>query len=151
MRASAVSKRRSTLVYRTDFAPRTKLPLLTCESLDVRDASLQALPDQHGEPYLHHVQPRAVHGRADELDLLGQTPRPLRGEALVEGGRGVRVEVVYHQADPARVRVEIVCEVAHHLGELRLSAMLGHPRFSVALGRLEGHEHMGRTPALVLG
>src|SRR3712207_1730795 len=29
--------------------------------------------------------------------------------------------------------------------------MLGHPRFSVALERLEGHEHMSRTLPLVLG
>jgi hypothetical protein len=60
-------------------------------------------------------------------------------------------EVVYHQANPVCVRVEIVCEVAHHFGELHLSAMLGHLRFSVALERLEGHEHVSRTLPLVFG
>src|SRR3712207_2231720 len=61
------------------------------------------------------------------------------------------VEVVHDQTDSLCVRVEIVYEVAHHFGELRLSAMLGHPRFPVALERLEGHEHVSRTLPLVLG
>jgi hypothetical protein len=45
----------------------------------------------------------------------------------------MRVEVVYHQADSLDFRVEIVEEVAHHFGELQLSAVLGDPHLSSAL------------------
>jgi hypothetical protein len=63
----------------------------------------------------------------------------------------MRVEVVYHHADSLGLWVEIVYEVAHHCGELRLSAALGRPHLSSALEGFEGHEHVGRSPALILG
>src|SRR5829696_2018114 len=40
--------------------------------------------------------------------------------------------------------------MAHHGGELQLSAMLGHSHLSSALEGFEGQEHVGHTPSLIL-
>src|SRR5215207_2211538 len=63
----------------------------------------------------------------------------------------MRVEVVYYQADPIGIRIGFLGEVAHHVGELQLSAVLGHPNLSSALEGFEGQEHVGRTPPFILG
>src|SRR5215218_9282949 len=41
--------------------------------------------------------------------------------------------------------------MAHHGGELQLSAVLGHSHLSSALEGFEGQEHVGHTPSLILG
>src|SRR5215204_2836792 len=63
----------------------------------------------------------------------------------------MRVEVVYYQADPIGIRIGFLGEVAHHGGELQLSAVLGHSHLSSALEGFEGQEHVGHTPSLILG
>src|SRR5919112_2968231 len=40
--------------------------------------------------------------------------------------------------------------MAHHGGELQLSAVLGHSHFSSALEGFEGQKHVGHTPSLIL-
>src|ERR687889_378005 len=40
--------------------------------------------------------------------------------------------------------------MAHHGGELQLSAVLGHSHFSSALEGFEGQEYVGHTPSLIL-
>src|SRR5919206_1027383 len=40
--------------------------------------------------------------------------------------------------------------MAHHGGELQLSAVLGHSHLSSALEGFEGQEHVGHTPPLIL-
>src|SRR5215204_2277293 len=40
--------------------------------------------------------------------------------------------------------------MAHHGGELQLSAVLGHSHFSSALEGFESQEHVGHTPSLIL-
>src|SRR5215212_2350414 len=40
--------------------------------------------------------------------------------------------------------------MAHHGGELQLSAVLGHSHLSSALEGLECQEHVGHTPSLIL-
>ncbi len=79
-------------------APHRVAPLLpggclAAKRRPVGDAPIQALPREHGEFDLGHVQPRAVLGCVVDLQLLRQSPGLLRVERLVERRRVVGVEV----------------------------------------------------------
>src|SRR4051812_25957308 len=65
----------------------------------VADAPAEALASKHRELQLGHVQPTAMDRGVVEVEL----PKDASGlggrECLVEGGRGVRVQIVEHDAD----------------------------------------------------
>src|SRR3954470_20543897 len=74
--------------------PGGHLPLQLLPGLDPPG---QALPGQHRQLDLRHVQPAPVLRRVVDLQLLGDPPGLLRRERLVERGQLVRVQVVHHQ------------------------------------------------------
>src|SRR5215210_992197 len=127
--------------------PRLYLPP---QRLDVRQAPPQALAHQNRELDLHHVQPRAVNRRVDELHLPGQPAGLLGGEGRVEGGGRVGGEVVAYQPDLLGVRVGLLRQAAHRLGELPTAPPLAHLRLPPARERLEDHQHVGGAAPLVL-
>ena len=71
----------------------------------------------HGQLQLGHVQPARVLGGVVELELRREPPRLGRCEGLVQGGRGVRAQVVEHHPDHRRVRVAGVGQVPHGVRE----------------------------------
>jgi hypothetical protein len=60
------------------------------------DPAAQALPAQHAQLDLRHVEPTAVLGRMVDLQPFGDPPRPRRLERLVQRRQLVRVQVVHH-------------------------------------------------------
>jgi transposase-like protein len=77
--------------------PRRDLPL---QRRPVAQAPVQALPGQHGQLDLGHVQPAAVPGGVVQLQPVGQPPGLGRWERRIQRRRRVGVEVVLDQHDP---------------------------------------------------
>jgi hypothetical protein len=61
-----------------------------------------------------------MHRRVDEHNAPGQTLRLLGREDLVEGGFGVRREIVEHDPDPLGLQVDLFAQAPHGLGKLPL-------------------------------
>jgi hypothetical protein len=84
-----------------------------------------------------------------ELYPSGESARSLGIEGFVEGSGGVDVEVVHYQAYLLGLRVEILGQVAHELGELASTPALAHLHASPAREGFEGHEEVGHAPPKV--
>src|SRR4051794_21316995 len=127
--------------------PGRHLPL---QLLPGRDPPGQALPGQHRQLDLRHVQPAPVLRRVVDLQLLGDPPRLLRRERLVERGQLVRVQVVHHQDHLLRLLVHLLHQPADHLGEVHGGPPIGDTDGTPAQERFGDHEEVGRAVAGVL-
>jgi hypothetical protein len=70
------------------------------------DAAIQALFGQRRELHLDHVQPTAGLRREIELKPLGESKGFRRRKRFLQRAEMVRVEVVLHQADLLRSRIQ---------------------------------------------
>src|SRR5215213_2602079 len=123
---------------------------LPSQRLLVRDAPREALSREHRELDLHLVQPRAVLGCVVELQLVHDAPRLCWLERLVEGGRGVGIEVVEHYPHLLGPRVVLIHQRSHLLSEVHGCTTVAHVEVAPSRLRLEAGEQVGRAPALVL-
>src|SRR4051812_37486643 len=127
--------------------PRLDLP---AKLLGRLDPPVQALPRQHAQFDLGHVQPTAVLGRVVDLQPLDDVPRPPRLERLVKRRQLVRVEVVHHQHDLVRFGVHVLHQPAYRLGEVYGRPPLGNVDRTPARQRLRHHEQVRRPVVHVL-
>ena len=103
------------------FAPGADL---RAQRLKVGYPSVQALPGQHAELQLGHVQPTAVLRRVHQLQLVQQRARLGWREALVQRRTAMRAQVVQDQRDPLRLW-KIVFHQAAHAFSPRRGGMIG--------------------------
>src|SRR5580765_1284781 len=116
----------------------------------VTDPPVEALPGQHRQFRLGHVQPTAMFGGVVDLQLVDQSPGFGRREPLVQRRHLVRVQVVHHQHDLLGRRVLDVDQVADHLGEIDLGTAIRDRNSPPAPEWLERHEQVDRAVPLVL-
>jgi len=75
---------------------------------------------------IDHVEPAGVLGGEVELEAA-EDPACFRGfKRPVQGGSGMRREVVEHHADPVGVRVVLIHEVPHALRKIDAGALVGN-------------------------
>jgi hypothetical protein len=150
MWAAGVVKRQSTLAPKrlrsVSHAFASRLSASSSGSLRFGEA----VPHQSGDLYLGHVQPRAMHRGIAELDPPRQQTRLLGIESFVKGCRGVGGEIVQHYPDLTRLRVILLSDASHLLGELALAASLGYLHASPSRQGLEGHVRVGRAALPIL-
>src|SRR5512135_1191119 len=129
------------------FLPRRHLSFQLLPRLD---PTRQALPGQHRQLDLRHVQPAAMLRGVVDLQLLGDPPGPLRRERLVQRRQLVRVQVVHHQHHFLRLLVHLLDQPTHHLGEVHRRPTLGHLHRPPTEQRFADHEQVGRPVAGIL-
>src|SRR5687768_13942229 len=120
------------------------------EGVAVTDAAVEALAGEHRELQLGHVEPTAVDGGVVKLQLPADATSFSRRERLVEGGRGVGVQVVEDDPNGGRVREVPIDQVAHLVGEVVLGALVGDVDVAPGPERLGDQEEVGGPVALVL-
>jgi hypothetical protein len=151
MRASSVPKRQCTLAPSRlrsaahAFASRRSVPssgsLRLRHCLTSAEISISAM--------FSHEPCTGV--RVNELDASGQPASPLGVEGLVEGRLRVGGEVVQHHAYLLGLRVILLGDAAHRLGELLLAPPLGDLDAAPPRQGLEGDVDVaGATPAVLL-
>jgi len=96
---------------------------LLSEDVDVRDASVQALPAKNGELDLDHVEPGGMLGGVVPLQLPRETSGLRRREGGVERGGGVGIEVIDHEPDTLDIGKLFIDEPADDLGEVLLAVV----------------------------
>src|SRR5215210_7136259 len=116
----------------------------------VGDAPIQTLASEHRELYLGHVQPRAVLRGVVDLQPLQQTPSFTRGERLIQGGRGMGVEVVHNQDDLLGLWVVQIDQFLYAVRPIDLRSPLGDADVAPAGQRFANDEKVGRPLTLVL-
>src|SRR5688572_17462697 len=97
-----------------------------------------------------HVQPAAVLGGVVQLELGGQALGLGRWEGLVQGGRGVGVEVVLNQDDPLGVRIVDVDQLLDALGPVEAGAAVADHDLAPPSERLADQEQVDDALAHVL-
>ena len=85
------------------------------ERRGVRDAAGQALPAEHPDFNLRHIEPATMLGRIVELQSAQHPPGLGRREGLVQGGRSVSVEVVQNHPNHLGLWVSLVHQPPHLL------------------------------------
>ena len=118
------------------------LPCLAepAERVVVRHPGGQAVPHEHADLYLRHVQPRPVPRREVDLQAVGEPPRLLRRERRVERGRAMGVEVVHHEHHLLRVWMHLVADMPDDPRELLPAPPPRRDGAPRVRQRLEGHE-----------
>ena len=120
------------------------------QGVAVPDAAAQALAGQQRELQLGHIEPTAVDRGVVKLQLSQDASGLVGCERLVEGRRGMGVQVIKDDPDGGRVREVAVDEVAHLLGEVVLGALVRDVNMSPGPERLGDQEEIGGSLALVL-
>jgi len=123
---------------------------LAGELLLALDAPIDALHYKGGQIDLRNVQPGAMLGHVNKLDLPGQPPSGLWIEALVEGRSVVGVEVVADQPDALDLWVDLLDQFSDRLFELDFSASRSYPESSLTGQRRDGQKHVCRFLADIL-
>ncbi len=98
---------------------------LGAHGLLIRHPPIQTLAAQGAEFDLGAVGPTTVFGRVVDLPLVQQPLGLGRREGLVQGGRGVRVEVVQDQDDALGLRLAHIDEVLDLVGPVEPGAPRG--------------------------
>src|ERR1700736_2032963 len=97
---------------------------------------------------LGHIQPTAMFGRVMELHS-SQDPSCLGWlKGFVESSRGMRVQVILHDAHIVGLRVDTIDQPADAVGVVDLGATLGHLHMAPAGQRLNEEKQIGRAPPL---
>ena len=91
---------------------------LACDVLGAGQSARQTLAGENGEFNFCYVQPGAVLRSIVPVEAGGDAPGFGGGEAFVEGGWCVDVEIVRYQHDLFRLWVEVVREHPQVLGEV---------------------------------
>src|SRR5688572_5187098 len=116
----------------------------------VWNALVQALPSQHAQFDLRHVQPTPVLGCVMQLQLLRQPPGLLRRKGFIQRAQGVGVQVVLHQDDPFGRRVVNVHQVLDDLRPVHPSAPLAHRGAAPTPQGFVAQEHVAHPVPLIL-
>src|SRR5260221_835601 len=117
----------SKLVTRLDKQPRSKM-LISISAI------LSQLPWM---PRVMHLQSRPV-----ALRFLGR-------KRLVEAGRRMGVQIVQHQADHARLGIDLIHQPTDGLRKIQPRALLGHSDTTQAGQRFDQHKQVRRPQALI--
>src|ERR1700758_23804 len=120
------------------------------EDFAVVDASVEALGAQDADLDLDHVEPRGMLGRVMELQAAQDAMRLGRGEGFVEGPRGMRRQIVEHDADPLGLGIMKVHEITHAFGEVARGAAVGDLDRAPRLVGIEEDEEVGGAVATIL-
>src|ERR1700730_356222 len=64
-------------------------------------------------------------------------------ESFVQGTGSMRRKVVHHHADPLRVRVMDIGQIAHAIGEVPRGPVVRHFHMTPGFVRIEEHEQIG--------
>ncbi len=94
------------------------------QGLVVTDAAVQALAGQNAQFDFGDIEPTAVTRGIDQMESLGQVMRLLSGERFVQGGDGVRVEVVADEMNLACLREVLVQQLPDLMGPIDAGTML---------------------------
>jgi hypothetical protein len=73
-------------------------------------ATRQTAPSKYTDLDLGHIQPTPMFGRIMELHPLQDAPRLWRREGFIQGRRGVRVQIILHDAHVFGLRIWDRCE-----------------------------------------
>jgi hypothetical protein len=118
---------------------------------DAADALIENLLGQNRELDLSDVEPATVFRRVVDLELLREPPRFGGLERLVEGGEGVRTEIVEYQYDALGVGVLVVGEAFEEVSEVDRCAPLGRFREGAAREGLHAEKDVGgATPSVFI-
>ena len=82
-----------------------------------------------------------------KLQALKNTVRFWRRESFVQGPDCVGREIIHHDADPLRVRIMDIGQIAHALGEAACGSPVRHVHMPPGFMRVEKHEQIGRAIA----
>jgi hypothetical protein len=85
-----------------------------------------------------------------DLQLLSDAPGLGRGERLIQGSRGMGVEVVQNQNDLLGLRVVQINQLLYAMRPVDLRSSLGDADVTPASQRFRNDEEVGRPVALVL-
>lgn len=96
--------------------------------VDGADSPVQTLADEHRELAFGNVEPTSMFRGVMDLEAMGQPSRLFGGICFVEAGGGVDVEVVAHQTDLGRRRVDVVRQVPQKRRTIHRRSTLGGPR-----------------------
>src|SRR5260370_6823659 len=92
----------------------------------------------------------SMFGHVMHLQSLPDALRFLRRKRLVEAGRRMSVEMVHHQADHARLGIDLVNQPAHRLSKIQSGAPLGHFDTATSAQRFDEQKQIRPPPALLL-
>ncbi len=120
------------------------------QMIEALDALGQTAPFKNADLDLGHIEPTAMFGRVMHLQSLPDALRFLWRKRLVEAGRRMRVEVVHHQADHARLWIDLIDQPADRLSKIQPGALLGHFDTTASRQRFDEHKQVRRPQALVL-
>ena len=131
------------LLQSLDFLP---------EGLLVGKPLFEARAGQNAELYLRHVQPTAVLGGVVELQPFGDPPGLGSREGLVQRRRAMGVQIVQNHPHYLGLRVGLIRQPTHLLGEVLGGAPLGQRHVTPAGQRLTGQEQVAGSlpPVLVV-
>src|SRR5918994_6870757 len=120
------------------------------ETLPVGHTPIQTLAGKHRQLYLGHVQPRAVLWSVVYLQLRNDAPGLGRSERLIQGGRGMGVEVVHHQHYSLGLWVVDLYKLLYAVRPVELRSPLGDADVAPAGQGLGNDEEVSRPLTLIL-
>src|SRR5258708_7444020 len=120
------------------------------QMIEALDALRQTAAFKNADLDLRHIEPTAMFGRIMHLQSLPDALRFLWRKRLVEAGRRMGVKVVHHQADHARLRIDLIDQPVHRLSKIQPGALLGHFDTAASGQRFDEHKQVRRPQALVL-
>ena len=118
--------------------------------LEALDALRQTAALKDADLDLYHIQPTAMFERVMHLQSLPDALYFLRSKRLVEASHRMHVEVVHHQANDARLGIDLIDELAYCLGKIELGALLSHFYTALSSQRFDEHKQVRCPQALVL-
>ncbi len=122
------------------------------ERIPVRDPLPETIAGEDAEFDLRHIQPTAMLGRAVKIQTPGNPAGLSRRKALIQRGLAAGIEVVQHNSYHRRIRVSLVCQPAHLLGEALGGAPLRYRHMPSARQWLAEEEQVAGAlpPVLVI-
>src|SRR5258708_8108871 len=120
------------------------------QMIEALDGLRQTAALKNADRDLRHIELTAMLGRIMHLQSLPDALRFLWRKRLVEAGRRMGVKVVHHQADHARLRIDLIDQPAHRLSKIQPGALRGHFDTAASGQRFDEHKQVRRPQALVL-
>src|SRR2546421_1205227 len=99
---------------------------------------------------LGHVQPTAMFGSVMELHPLQNAAGLSRFKGFIQGSSRMRIQVILHNANVFRLRIDRIHQPADAVGIVDLGAMLGHLHMAPARQRFDEEKQIGGAQSLIL-
>ncbi len=120
------------------------------QMIEALDAFGQTASLKNADLNLGHIEPTPMLGRVMHLQSRPNGLRFLRRKGLIQTRRGMRVEIVHHQADHARLGRDLIHQQADRLSEIDLGALLSQFNRTATDPGFHEHKQVRRSQALVL-